>query len=348
MVVTDSLTGLPQSPLLRRDHRARAEPAPALRNTAVAGVPRHRPVQEHQRHARSRRRRQHPAGGRGLSDPACPQRRLRVPLGRRRIPGPALVPRGGSAPEGLGAPERVQPIADGRRVAEGVGLSFGCAEVSALADSASEALNLADERMYADKRAGCRCRKAAGRPLRQQLGTRLSPDGRRHCCTGQRYSRYFARSRRQRPSAAAHDDAIAAGSSPARIRARPSREPNSRSADSSSNFEPYRRFSSRGQLDPQPHGPQRLPVRDHQEHSLAFLFRVLARQRREAHRIEPDPGDRPRIQRLRELHAVDPGSADLFERRVGAASDRDVRGLRSRQRPDRPSPAAGCACSATG
>jgi diguanylate cyclase (GGDEF)-like protein len=36
---------------------------------------------------------------------------------------------------------------------EGVGLSFGCAEVSALADSAAEALNLADERMYADKRA---------------------------------------------------------------------------------------------------------------------------------------------------------------------------------------------------
>jgi diguanylate cyclase (GGDEF)-like protein len=36
---------------------------------------------------------------------------------------------------------------------EGVGLSFGCAEVSALAESATEALQLADERMYADKRA---------------------------------------------------------------------------------------------------------------------------------------------------------------------------------------------------
>jgi diguanylate cyclase (GGDEF)-like protein len=36
---------------------------------------------------------------------------------------------------------------------EGVGLSFGCAEVSALAESATEALHLADERMYADKRA---------------------------------------------------------------------------------------------------------------------------------------------------------------------------------------------------
>jgi hypothetical protein len=34
-----------------------------------------------------------------------------------------------------------------------VGLSFGCAEVSALAESATEALHLADERMYADKRA---------------------------------------------------------------------------------------------------------------------------------------------------------------------------------------------------
>lgn len=36
---------------------------------------------------------------------------------------------------------------------EGVGLSFGCAEVSALAESATEALKLADQRMYADKRA---------------------------------------------------------------------------------------------------------------------------------------------------------------------------------------------------
>ena len=36
---------------------------------------------------------------------------------------------------------------------EGVGLSFGCAEVPALAESVTEALKLADERMYADKRA---------------------------------------------------------------------------------------------------------------------------------------------------------------------------------------------------
>jgi diguanylate cyclase (GGDEF)-like protein len=36
---------------------------------------------------------------------------------------------------------------------DGVGLSFGCAEVSALAESATEALHVADERMYADKRA---------------------------------------------------------------------------------------------------------------------------------------------------------------------------------------------------
>jgi diguanylate cyclase (GGDEF)-like protein len=36
---------------------------------------------------------------------------------------------------------------------EGVGLSFGCAEVPALAEAVTEALKLADERMYADKRA---------------------------------------------------------------------------------------------------------------------------------------------------------------------------------------------------
>ena len=34
-----------------------------------------------------------------------------------------------------------------------VGLSFGCAEVSPLAESANDALKLADERMYANKRA---------------------------------------------------------------------------------------------------------------------------------------------------------------------------------------------------
>jgi diguanylate cyclase (GGDEF)-like protein len=36
---------------------------------------------------------------------------------------------------------------------DGVGLSFGCAEVSPLAESVTETLKLADERMYADKRA---------------------------------------------------------------------------------------------------------------------------------------------------------------------------------------------------
>jgi hypothetical protein len=34
----------------------------------------------------------------------------------------------------------------------GVGLSFGCAEVSPLVGSALDALKLADERMYANKR----------------------------------------------------------------------------------------------------------------------------------------------------------------------------------------------------
>ena len=35
---------------------------------------------------------------------------------------------------------------------QGVGLSFGCAEVSPFADTAIDALKLADERMYANKR----------------------------------------------------------------------------------------------------------------------------------------------------------------------------------------------------
>jgi diguanylate cyclase (GGDEF)-like protein len=53
---------------------------------------------------------------------------------------------------------------------EGVGLSFGCAEVSALAESATEALHLADERMYADKR-------AARLPLLETLENVRTGDG---------------------------------------------------------------------------------------------------------------------------------------------------------------------------
>ena len=52
---------LPQSPLLRRDHRARAAAASPLRNPALAAVRRHRSVQGDQRHVRSRRRRRRPA-----------------------------------------------------------------------------------------------------------------------------------------------------------------------------------------------------------------------------------------------------------------------------------------------
>jgi diguanylate cyclase (GGDEF)-like protein len=53
---------------------------------------------------------------------------------------------------------------------EGVGLSFGCAEVPALAEAATEALHLADERMYADKR-------AARLPLLETLENVRTGDG---------------------------------------------------------------------------------------------------------------------------------------------------------------------------
>ena len=46
---------------------------------------------------------------------------------------------------------------------------------------------------------------------------------------------------------------------------------------------------------------------------------------RERHRIEADARQRARVQRRRQRRTVDPRRADLFERRVGAAADRDVR-----------------------
>src|SRR6476659_4601607 len=53
-----------------------------------------------------------------------------------------------------------------------------------------------------------------------------------------RYSRYWLRRRRQRPSPADHDVAMAAGSSPARIRVMVSFEPIRRSLASRSNLAP--------------------------------------------------------------------------------------------------------------
>ena len=54
---------------------------------------------------------------------------------------------------------------------KGVGLSFGCAEVSPLAESANDALKMADERMYANKRAA---RVADAKAVRKERASRRS------------------------------------------------------------------------------------------------------------------------------------------------------------------------------
>ena len=85
---------------------------------------------------------------------------------------------------------------------------------------------------------------------------------------------------------------------------------------------------------------------DHED-TLAFLTCVLAGGWREPHRIEADTGNATRIQRLGELHAINPWSADLLEGRVGAATDRKVRALDCADAGIQRRLGAGCACSVT-
>ena len=101
----------------------------------------------------------HAAGDRTLREVAAflaaqdPRRRLRVPVGRRRVPAAAVVPRRRSAAAGRWTFRASSASTAAATLPKGVGLSFGCAEVSPLAESANDALKLADERMYANKRA---------------------------------------------------------------------------------------------------------------------------------------------------------------------------------------------------
>ena len=108
---------VPEPPLLRRDHRPRAAAASPLRDSDVGALRRRRSVQGRQRYARPRRGRPRAAGSGGVSPEQYPRGRLRVPVGRRRVPDSAVVRRGGSPPARRGASGRVRALLDRRGAA---------------------------------------------------------------------------------------------------------------------------------------------------------------------------------------------------------------------------------------
>ena len=63
---------------------------------------------------------------------------------------------------------------------------------------------------------------------------------------------------------------------------------------------PVQLVEHRGDLDAEPHRAQRRAVGHDHEDALARLSRVFAGRRREAHRIEPDARNAPRVERLGE------------------------------------------------
>ena len=190
-----------------------------------------------------------------------------------------------------------------------------------VADTVQDALKVADARMYSEQARGARAADADGglspprrsrtvpsQPITDTAGTsraaaatapprrptmRRSPPGRRRrgSATVRPSSRTAARPPRARTSAPYSLWSIAAISTPSRT---------GRSAARS------------------------VTIMNTPWHSsFAYLLDVG----REPDRVEPDAREGARVQRVGELHAVDPGRADLLERRVGAASDRDVRAL---------------------
>ena len=64
---------------------------------------------------------------------------------------------------------------------------------------------------------------------------------------------------------------------------------------------------------------------DHEDAVARLTAKLRAGRWRERDGIEADPGYIPRVQRGGERRAVDPRRAQLFERRVGAAANGDVR-----------------------
>ncbi len=62
-------------------------------------------------------------------------------------------------------------------------------------------------------------------------------------------------------------------------------------------------------------------VGDDDEHAATFLICERAGGRRETHRIEMHAGNAAVIENVGERDLIDPRCANLFERRIGAATD---------------------------
>ena len=106
----DPLTGLPQSPVLRRGGRGRARQRPSSRDGAEPDRPRSRPLLGGQQRAWPRRRRHGPPAGRACDQGRRPRGRHRRPLRRRGVRG-----RGARHRRGRGGQRRGTDPRSGRR-----------------------------------------------------------------------------------------------------------------------------------------------------------------------------------------------------------------------------------------
>ena len=101
-------------------------------------------------------------------------------------------------------------------------------------------------------------------------------------------------------------------------------------------------------LDADAHRPQRVAIGDDDEDAAAVFVRELAGRRREPLGIEAHAGKIARVERVGEPRAVNPWRADVLERRVGAAADREVGVFERADARIQASRHTASACSATG
>ena len=153
LVITDALTGTRNRRFFDEVIGRELQRHRRYRHAAVDRLHRHRSLQGDQRHAGARDRRPRPARGRGVPAAQHPRGGLRVPLGRRRVPGADLLRRAGGDPRAAASCRTRSPrspqLVD---LPPGVGLSIGCVEVPPETDDIMPLIQVADERMYADKK----------------------------------------------------------------------------------------------------------------------------------------------------------------------------------------------------
>ena len=111
------------------------------------------------------------------------------------------------------------------------------------------------------------------------------------------------------------------------MRASASREPNRRAASIELVLGRIQPAERRGDLEPTRTGRSAARSVTMMKTPWHSWFAYLLDTGREAHRVEADARHGAGVQRVRELHAVDPRRADVLERRVGSAAHRQVRAL---------------------